>query len=105
MRKQVLLPGGTSRCWLRFFWLAFKRLDIGLVKHKASLYRLSHLARDRCHPHWIILLCLLKLLNPLLSNRGETLIFRRLERREFVEFPQSDKRGLKTFGLTVMLTS
>ena len=32
--------------------------------------------------------------NPLLSNWGETLIFRRLKQRNFVEFSQSDKRGI-----------
>lgn len=47
MRSQVLPPGCTSRCWLRLFWLAFQRLDIELVKHKASLYCLSRLASDR----------------------------------------------------------
>jgi hypothetical protein len=31
---------------------------------------------------------------PLLSNWGETLIFRGLKQRKFVEFSQSDRRGI-----------
>jgi hypothetical protein len=33
--------------------------------------------------------------NPLLSKWGETLIFRGLKRRKFVEFSQGDRRGIK----------
>jgi hypothetical protein len=40
---------------------------------------------------------------PLLSNWGETLIFRRLKQRNFVEFSQSDKRGLFRIFFTLVL--
>jgi transposase len=41
------------------------------------------------------------LINPLLSNWVETLIFRRLKQRKFVKFSESDRRGLKIYHSVV----